>query len=66
MRVMTAQDKQQQLIEKVQRIPEGYYDDVSQLLDTILSAEETHRRERFEQLLTETSVKYKAVWEALA
>ncbi|MBD2699942.1 hypothetical protein IC229_04805 [Spirosoma sp. BT702] len=63
---MTAQEKKQQLVEKVQQIPESYYDDVNTLLDTILSNQETQRRERFEQLLTKTSVKYKAVWEALA
>lgn len=63
---MTALEKKQQLVEKVQQIPETYYDDINTMLDAILSNQETHRRERFEQLLAETSVKYKAVWEALA
>ncbi|MBN8824976.1 MULTISPECIES: hypothetical protein [unclassified Spirosoma] len=63
---MTTTEKKQLLIEKVQQIPESYYDDINQLLDTILADQEIHRRKRFEQLLTETSTKYKAVWEALA
>lgn len=63
---MTAIEKKQQLIEKDQQIPESYYDDVNNLLDTILTAQEANRRKRFKQLLSETSAKYKAVWEALA
>ena len=62
---MTTQEKKQQLIQKVQEIPDHYYDDVNEILDTILATEK-QRSERFEKLLTETSVKYKAVWEALA
>ncbi|WP_461074362.1 hypothetical protein [Spirosoma flavus] len=63
---MTAQEKKQQLVEKVQQIPESYYDDVNKMLDAIMSNQEADRRKRFEQLLAETSAKYKAVWEALA
>jgi len=62
---MTSLEKKQQLIEKVQAIPDRYYDDVSGLLDTILATEH-QRDERFRKLLAETSAKYKAVWEALA
>lgn len=63
---MTAPEKKQQLIEKVQQIPESYYDDINSILDTILTAQESIRREQFERLLSETSAKYKAVWKALA
>ncbi|WP_338874308.1 hypothetical protein WBJ53_01670 [Spirosoma sp. SC4-14] len=63
---MTALEKKQQLIEKVQQIPESYYDDINSILDTILTAQESIRREQFERLLSETSAKYKAVWKALA
>lgn len=62
---MTTLEKKQKLIEKVQTIPEHYYDDISTLLDTILTTE-NQRHERFEKLLAETSAKYKSVWEALA
>lgn len=62
---MTTLEKKQKLVEKVQMVPENYYDDLNQLLDTILTSEQ-HRKERFEELLAKTSTKYKAVWEALA
>lgn len=63
---MTALEKKQQIIEKVEQIPETYYDDVNKVLDAMLTQKEADRKERFEKLLAETSVRYKAVWEALA
>jgi hypothetical protein len=62
---MSALEKKEELIRKVQAIPASAYDDLAKVLDVILS-EEQQRQTRFDQLLSETSVKYKAVWEALA
>ena len=62
---MTTLEKKQKLVEKMQMIPENYYDDLSQLLDSILASEK-QRNEKFDELLAKTSMKYKAVWEALA
>lgn len=63
---MTQLEKKEQLVKKLQQIPERYYDDVNTLFDTILKDQEAYRREHFEQLLIETSEKYKVVWKALA
>ena len=46
-------------------IPENYYVDLSQLLDSILASDQ-QRNEKFDELLAKTSMKYKTVWEALA
>lgn len=62
---MSTLEKKQKLVEKMQMVPENYYDDLNQLLDTILISEK-QRNEKFDELLAQTSVKYKAVWEALA
>jgi hypothetical protein len=62
---MGALEKKEELLRKVQAIPASAYDDLAKVLDAMLS-EEQQRHARFEQLLSETSVKYKAVWEALA
>ena len=62
---MTTLEKKQKLVDKLQMVPENYYDDLNQLLDTILASEK-QRNEKFDELLAKTSVKYRAVWEALA
>ena len=62
---MTTLEKKQNPVEKRQMVPEKYYDDLNQLLDIILASEK-QRSEKFEELLAKTSVKYKAVWEALS
>ncbi|GAB4020743.1 hypothetical protein GCM10028808_63330 [Spirosoma migulaei] len=57
--------EKQKLVKKMQMVPENYYDDLNQLLDTILASEK-QRNEKFDELLAKTSIKYKAVWEAFA
>jgi ribosomal protein L16 Arg81 hydroxylase len=62
---MTMLEKRQQLIQRVQEIPDSTVDEINTLLDAMLE-QKKERDERFSKLLTETSKKYKAVWEALA
>lgn len=62
---MTTVEKKQQLVGKIQELPDHFIDEATNALDAILEKEQ-QRKEKFDQLLAETSERYKAVWQALA
>ena len=62
---MTALEKKQKLIDKIQELPDHFIDEANSALDAILEKEQ-QRKEQFDRLLKVTSEQYKVVWKALA
>ncbi len=62
---MTTLEKKQKLIEKVQAMPDQFIDEANNALDAIIEKEH-ERKAKFEELLAQTSERYKAVFKALA
>lgn len=62
---ITTLEKKQKLIDKIQRLLDHFIDEANNALDAILKKEQ-QCKEKFDQLLAETSERYKAVWKALA
>jgi hypothetical protein len=64
---MTTLDKKQLLIKKIEAMPDELIDEVTQLVENVTHKSENEgTKSSFEQLLKETNLKYKKVWEALA
>ena len=63
--IMTALEKKQKLIDKIQELPDHFIDEANSALDAILEKEQ-QRKEQFDRLLKVTSEQYKVVWKALA
>lgn len=63
---MTTLEKRQRIIQKIEKMPEEFLDDLEKLIEEIETTKELTGEERFETLLKMTNEKYKKVWEALA
>jgi len=63
---MTALEKKQMIIQKIQDMPDELIDDITNLIQYVQEQQQLSRKERFEKLLNETNEKYKKVWVALA
>ncbi|MDX2303104.1 MAG: hypothetical protein NW226_09900 [Microscillaceae bacterium] len=63
---MTVIEKKQQIIQKIQEMPDNLLDDMLKILEDLSSKKEKNTDSDFEKYLQETTEKYRKVWEALA
>lgn len=63
---MTVIEKKQQIIQKIQEMPDNLLDDMLKMLEDLSSKKEKNTDSDFEKYLQETTEKYRKVWEALA